>query len=218
MNIQTVQRQALGAIPPSVRRQIKRWRYRSQIRRGTFASQEPEFAWLASVLKRGDCVIDVGANVGHYTSQMSRLVGPEGRVIAFEPVSETFALLTENCAAPNVTLINAAVSSIVRMVSMSVPVQSGLPNFYQAQISSGGELKSLALSIDSLYLPERVRLAKIDAEGHDAEVVQGMLGLIKRDRPTLIIESGDEVHDTLMSLDYTWEKFTGSPNIIYRAA
>lgn len=47
----------------------------------------------------GDWALDIGANVGHYTKRMSDLAGPEGRVIAFEPVPDTFAVLCANAQA-----------------------------------------------------------------------------------------------------------------------
>ena len=43
-----------------------------------------------------DWIVDVGANVGHYTKRLSELVGPKGRVIAFEPILETFSILSES--------------------------------------------------------------------------------------------------------------------------
>src|SRR4051812_4112055 len=50
------------------------------------------------VLRPGDTVVDVGANIGAFAVVAASIVGPRGRVIAFEPVAETFQCLTENVA------------------------------------------------------------------------------------------------------------------------
>src|SRR6266581_7664130 len=85
-----------ATLPPLWQNELKRIHFRRQMRRGTFVTPEPEYAILPTLISVGDWVIDVGANVGHYTKRLSELVGPTGRVIAFEPVPETFALLAGN--------------------------------------------------------------------------------------------------------------------------
>ncbi|HEY6045537.1 MAG TPA: hypothetical protein VIU65_02980, partial [Pyrinomonadaceae bacterium] len=80
-------------MPSSWQLEIRRHLYRRQIRRGVFTTHEPEYGLLSSFLSDGDWAIDIGANIGHYTKGMSDLVGARGRVIAFEPVADTFTLL-----------------------------------------------------------------------------------------------------------------------------
>ena len=58
-----------------------------------------ETAEFRSLLRPGDTVIDVGANVGWYTLLASSRVGPSGQVVAFEPVPSALAFLRENVAA-----------------------------------------------------------------------------------------------------------------------
>jgi FkbM family methyltransferase len=65
------------------------------------------------LLKPGMTVVDVGAHIGYYTVLASRLVREEGRVYAFEPDPDTFAVLIENIktkAIPNVLPIQKAVA------------------------------------------------------------------------------------------------------------
>ena len=94
-------------------------------------------------------------------------------MIAFEPVPETFALLAANLQAlfiENVTLINAAVSEKIGVVSMSISTfSSGLRNFYQAHLTSASEnsLQVLTLNLDALKCDNKIALVKIDAEGHE---------------------------------------------------
>ncbi len=216
-------KQLTARLPDRWQATLKRLRYARQIRRGTFATTEPEYARLAEWVRPGAWVVDVGANVGHYTRRLSDLAGPAGRVIAFEPVPATFALLTANTrlfAHANVTLINAAASAATDVVGMSVPkFASGLDNYYEAQIGPSGAdgWQVLTLALDSLELARRIALVKIDAEGHEAQVLAGMRRLVARDHPILIVETGSpEIGAGLATQGYTAEKLPGSPNLLFR--
>ena len=213
-----------ATLPSLWQNELKRIHFRRQIRRGTFVTPEPEYAILPSLISEGDWVIDVGANVGHYTKRFSELVGATGRVIAFEPVPETFSLLAANLQAlskANVTLINAAASDKTNLVGMSVPAfNTGLRNFYQAHLSNSPDsnLQVLTLSLENLNISNRIALIKIDAEGHEAGVLRGMRAILLRDKPTLIVETGSrEVEDSIDSLGYTHQRLDGSPNVLFLA-
>ncbi len=189
--------------------------YRLSIRRGTFDSPEPEWAMLGDLIRPGMTVLDIGANVGKWTLRMSRLVGPHGRVIAFEPMAETFRHLTVNMAGcDNVTLLNAAVSASTAEVKMAVPTRDGWPDHYRAQIGSAGN-GVMSISVDALGLPP-VQLVKMDVEGHEHEAMTGMRALLERDRPVLIVEGDDErVISLLRDLGYSSSRVVGSPNTVY---
>ena len=209
-------------MPISWQLEMKRHFYRRQILHDRFLTDEPEYALLDSLLSRGDWAIDVGANVGHYTKRMSDLVSDVGHVIAFEPVPDVFSLLTANARNyryQNLTLLNAAASDRPGLVGISIPsFETGLPNYYEAQISPGAKgLQTMTLAIDSLRLPQPIRLVKIDAEGHEAKVLRGMKQLLGRDKPILIIEvSTPEVDRFLEPFGYAKEILPDSPNQIYR--
>jgi FkbM family methyltransferase len=213
----------VARLPDTLQFELKRLRFARQIAGNTFFTDEPEYALLPSLIQPGSWVLDIGANVGHYTKRFSELVGPAGRVIAFEPVPTTFALLAENVRlfrTANTTLINAAVSDGMRIVGMSMPdFSSGLANFYRAHIQPGGsgELSILTLSIDGLGLDGRVALVKIDAEGHEASVLAGMREFLQSHRPVLIVETDSaELVAGLETLGYVSERLPDSPNILLR--
>jgi len=214
----------IATMPLWVQDELKRLYFRGQIKKGTFLSPEPEFEELDKFASDGDWVIDIGANIGHYTIKLSNLVGANGRVIAFEPIPITFAHLSENtlyCKYRNITLINAAVSDEASLVGMSIPnFTSGLKNYYQASISPEVKVTDtavLSLSMDNLQICHKISLIKIDAEGHEPIVFRGMHKLVERDRPTLIVETvTDGIRKHLLSLGYTEEKYDGSPNVVFR--
>jgi FkbM family methyltransferase len=206
-------------LPAGAQHELRRIFFRSQIRRRSFFTDEKEYGLLDRFLRPGDWALDVGANVGHYTMRMAEIVGPAGRVVAFEPIPDTFALLTENvrhAAHANVSLLNCAASERTATVGMEIPrFPDGLENYYQAHVVSGAAgLTILALSIDSLALPA-VRLVKIDAEGHELPVLHGMRKLVERDRPVLIVEtSPGETTRLLESWGYRVERLPGSSNVL----
>src|SRR5690606_41619503 len=72
--------------------ELKRIHFSRQIKKGNFVTDEPEYKVLPNFIRKGDWVIDIGANVGHYTIQFSELVGKEGRVIAFRSEEHTSEL------------------------------------------------------------------------------------------------------------------------------
>ena len=210
-------------LPAGTQHELRRIFFRSQIRRRSFFTDEKEYGLLDRLLRAGDWALDIGANVGHYTLRMAELAGPTGRVIALEPIPDTFALLTENVRQSghaNVSLLNCAASDRTAAVGMEIPrFPDGLENFYQAHVVSGtAGLSILALSIDSLALPA-VRLVKIDAEGHELPVLQGMRRLVERDHPALIVEtSTGETTRLLESWGYRVERLPGSSNVLCQSA
>ena len=220
-----VLREVAARLPRSWQSELKRLHYRHRIRRGTFCSDEPEFSILSRLVTSGDWVIDIGANVGFYTKRLAELVGPDGRVLAFEPVPETFALLTGNlavCGFTNVTLFNTAVSEGSNLVGISVPDYSNTSqlNYYQAHLTSlaDSSLRILTVSVDSVQIPEKVKLIKIDAEGHEYSVLKGMQNTLLRDRPILIIEAPHgETRELLESLGYINTTLHESPNVVFHS-
>jgi FkbM family methyltransferase len=217
-----VSRVLASKLPIWCQQELKRGYFRRQIRRARFRSDEPEFDVLERWIGSGDQVLDIGANVGHYTGRFSRIVGATGRVFAFEPVAETFELLAANAmhfGARNVTLFNAAVSDSTRLLRMTAPkFDTELTNYYQASLTSDDTgVAVLCVAVDGLDLPGPIKFAKIDVEGHELAVLQGMPRLLKRDHPTIMLEGqSDAVADYLRSFGYSFTKLDGSPNRIFR--
>jgi FkbM family methyltransferase len=207
-------------LPTTVQHLIRHLHFRYLIRSGNFLPDEPEIVEVKKYARHGDWVVDVGANVGRYTCYMSSCVGKGGRVLAFEPIMESFSLLTENvhtCGATNVSLHNLALSSKSAVMPMSVPEdpRTHLSNYYEAHIAASG-IPVLCLTLDCLSLPHAVRLIKIDAEGHDLQVLRGAQRTIQRDRPVIIVEGWENgvVAQWLREQNYDIQKHQGSPNMV----
>src|SRR5262249_51802588 len=144
-------------------------------------------ALAASLVRPGDTVIDVGAHVGIYTLLFSASVGPTGNVIAFEPSPDNVAYLRKHLAlnnAGNVTIVNAAVAA-----------QSGRARFaFGADSSTGhvsneGTLEVVTIRLDDYITEARCRpsLIKIDVEGAEVEVLEGLADTLRTAAPALLV-------------------------------
>jgi len=189
---------------PSLYRALRIGWYRRQLSRRTFRSPEPEWERLAEWVKPGDWAIDVGANIGHYTARLAELVGPGGHVVAFEPLPENFAILAALATAwRNVTLLQAGAADTAGETYMNVPRWAdGTLKPYEARLSPDGDRRVLAFPIDALGIRSRVALVKIDVEGLEAVVIEGMRALLARSRPVVILEARREADVLLEKLGY----------------
>lgn len=208
-------------LPVRFQQELKRHLFSRQIRKNRFLTDEKEYSQIGRWLAEGDWVIDVGANIGHYTKKFSEVVGESGRVIAFEPVPITFELLASNVALfehNNVTLLNMAASESTDVLGMSIPTfQTGLKNYYRGHLTrDNADISVMTFPIDAMSLPPKVRLVKIDAEGHDLSVLKGMKGMLEDSHPVIIIEDDSaEIGEFLSGLGYTAERIEDSHNTVF---
>ena len=148
---------------------------------------EPEqTAWARECLLAGDRFVDIGASFGWYTALASTIVGPMGRVFAFEPSPIAWDVIANTIAEnqlENVTLVRAAVGTASGHEYIHMPVNDAVhspsafasdPDFVPLQVPM--------ISLDS-YAPladgRRIKLIKIDVEGYEPNVLQGMRELVR---------------------------------------
>jgi FkbM family methyltransferase len=150
---------------------------------------KPDFRAIAKLIGPGQTAIDVGANIGAHSIMMSRGVGPRGRVIAFEPVPSTAALMRENLAlnrAQNVELVEAAVSDREGSVEMNVFDQRYSAWNSRGAVANDGiaPVETVEVRAESLDAAlgargvDRVSFLKIDVEGFELEALKGAMGML----------------------------------------
>jgi FkbM family methyltransferase len=178
--------------------------------------REREMALLQSLVRQGDHVADVGANVGVYTKELSLAVGPAGKVYSFEPVSENYDILTTFLARAhldNVHPFHAALGSCLSECEMIIPEMDGFTGFYWAHLSRGGEQGRRqaveVMTLDHLFnsgIVTGLDFIKCDVEGGELEVLRGSVGLIWACHPAWLMEvsrdSSGEVFSLLHELGY----------------
>jgi len=162
----------------------------------------------------GGVVFDVGAHVGFYTLLASRLVGPSGKVVAFEPLPRNLQFLKRHLRlnqVDNVTVIEAAVLDSDGEIAFAEG-----PNSSMGSVSQQGELKITSVSLDALVSRGEVpapQYMKIDVEGAELSVLLGARSILSETPPTLFLAThGRDVHqrccDLLESLGYYLQALT----------
>jgi len=145
-------------------------------------------AEIKKAVKQRDTVIDIGANIGYFTVLLANLVGPQGRVYAFEPDPRNFSLLQQTIKKNN--WINVFIEQ------KAVSNQEGNFLLYQTRSWSantlipGGHISSVKvpmITLDNFLASEHcINFIKMDIDGSEPLVIQGAANLIKRS-PNLII-------------------------------
>ncbi|PAZ10761.1 hypothetical protein CLM62_39285 [Streptomyces sp. SA15] len=171
---------------------------------GRFGYEPGSLATWARLATQSATIADVGAHVGYF-SMIAALANPKAKVHAFEPVDQIHARLSVNVrsnAVPNVKLYQAGVSSKAGWADISVRFSGNL-------LSTGSTLEHAAadaqlkriqlLPLDEVFADTKLDLMKIDVEGHEMAVLEGARQVLKRDRPTVLLEAlRDASLDTLL--------------------
>lgn len=183
---------------------------------GTYEIEKQRaFARLAGP---GSVVFDVGAHVGFYTLLASRLVGPGGAVVAFEPLPRNLRILRQHLeenGCDNASVFAAALAEAPGSVRFRAGADS-----YGGSVSEGGEVKVEALALDDLLARRRLPppdLIKIDVEGAELGVLRGARATLREHGPALLLAThGAEVHGScaafLRELGYTVRALSGGPS------
>jgi FkbM family methyltransferase len=153
-----------------------------------------ETRFVQEHVTHGMTVVDLGANIGYYTLLFAHLVGEQGRVYAFEPDPESFAILQRNVALngyKNIVTVNRAVSDRAGTVRLYLsPQNRGDHRIYDSQ-DRRATVDVGTVTLDEYFAqqPTRVDLIKMDIQGAEGLALRGMGHLLKRlDHSTLITE------------------------------
>jgi FkbM family methyltransferase len=160
-----------------------------------------KISWVcARIVKPGDTVLDIGANIGIVSLWLSRLVGDQGRVHAFEPNPELCELLEKTIHRNHALNIH---SHPVALGAESGQMQlrlragnTGSGSLIRNHNLPGHQTFSVPVqTLDSIIAREgitAIRLIKIDVEGFEAEVLQGGLHVLESIRPQAILFESNE--------------------------
>jgi FkbM family methyltransferase len=158
-------------------------------------SSEIEQEFFRQLVRTGDLVVEVGANIGTHTVGLSRLVGPSGVVFAFEPQRLVFQSLCANLAlnqCANVYAFNEALGAQSGEIAVPATNPFAQGNFGGLSLigaTSGDRVRMRTL--DSLQLAA-CHLLKVDVEGMEIDVLRGALETIAKFRPALYVENDRE--------------------------
>ena len=177
---------------------------------------EKEMELWRDEIKPDMMVIDVGANVGVYTFMAAKRVGKNGKVIAIEPFSGCVECLTETCRVNNfdwVEICAGAAGKENKTVKLSLHQASELNEIIKDDSTIKGDYQEVeCFTLDSLvekYNLSTVDWLKLDAEGHEIEVLLGASQILSNFKPNILYENiaGSQENNTpvaeyLVSIGY----------------
>jgi protein O-GlcNAc transferase len=163
---------------------------------------EDEIGFLRRLLLPGQQAIDVGANYGVYALSIAQAVGPTGAVWAFEPASNTAAFLEQSIAANRFTQIvleRSALSRECGRAQLTVNDNSELNALVRDGDSDGASETVPLVTLDDCLQRfgwQQIDLLKIDAEGEEANIIEGGRRFFAELSPLILYEvkAGEEVH------------------------
>lgn len=209
----------------SIYSEVQAWSMARDITSGRF--REPEIELLPDAIKPGDTVLDIGANFGMYCYHLSRLAGPDGKVIAFEPIPFTSATLRrviQKLKLKNVELHSVGVGEKQGSLTFTVPLQqSGQlmagQAFFSLRNDNHGNVqeqvrweKTTQIHCPVVVIDEELKnlnslsFIKIDIEGAEVFAFRGARRLIEKFHPTILIEINPWFLD---GFNLTMEDLTG---------
>ena len=142
-------------------------------------------------IKKGDVVIDIGAHIGYYTVLFAKLVGPEGKVFAFEASPTNFEILKKNVDVngyKNVVCHNKAVSDKNGKLTLYMTGRTSTENFLfkpenftdSSMIKNAVEIESITLDDYFTDFKDKINFLKMDISGAEPRVIQGMKSLLDK--------------------------------------
>ncbi len=158
--------------------------------------------FLKHLVRSGDYCIDIGAHLGYFTIELSRLCGNNGRVYAIEPMSKfynTLAAIVEKKHLKNIILYPYAMGGDSPFVEMGIPKVNNAKKFAYARVMRSSTFLEYVESEqvknvvgDELFreLP-RLDFIKCDVEGLELSVMRSFCEIIHKHRPIVLCELSD---------------------------
>ena len=148
--------------------------------------------FIERLTRPGWTVLDIGANMGAHTLRFSKLVGPGGRVFAFEPMEYAFEKLARNVS------LNDATNTQPFRLALSDRNADAQRVSYRSSWALSGERRAESAIVDFRCLDDwcaerridDIHVIKLDVDGQELQVLKGGLATIERCRPVLLVEIG----------------------------
>lgn len=173
--------------------------YIRMIKSGMMKAKYPELFYLQQLIKPGFVCIDIGANVGYYSTMLSRLCGANGHVHAVEPVQLFQSVFNRNMRVfncTNVTLHPVALGGSTSAITMGTPIidgvfRHGLTHVVEPNEDTTG-MHTYSVNMcrpDDLFASlSRVDFMKCDVEGYEVFLMPHFTNLLAKFKPLIQIE------------------------------
>lgn len=151
---------------------------------------------LLSYLQPRMTFVDVGAHFGYFTLLASRILSKEGMVHSFEPTKNTFEILQKNTSEKKNVITNqmAVWSSDTNLEFNEFDERfSAFNSLKKPNFPKHGHIKKTFVkttSLDNYFKAELPDFVKIDSEGAESEILEGMKKIIREKKPYITLEVG----------------------------
>lgn len=147
-------------------------------------------SYLQSHCKRGQVVLDIGANMGAHSLNIAKYVGENGRVYAFEPTQYAFAKLKKNVS------LNDFRNIRIYRLALSSKNEKDCTISYRSSWKTDGSYMDSTCVVDSWRLDDwaekeeiaRIDLIKLDVDGNEFTIIEGGEKSITKLKPSIVIE------------------------------
>ncbi len=177
--------------------------------------EKSESIFIQSICFKGMKALDIGANIGYYTTLISQIAGENGKILALEPDPESYKFLSKtinSCKFKNILPFPIAASDIKQKLPLFISKDNrGDNRLYQTdQLRKSIEVN--CLTIDELLIENNIStldLIKIDIQGYEPKVFKGMKKIIRNSDklilltefwPKGILKAGENPKDFLIML------------------
>ncbi len=166
---------------------------------GFLKKKYPELFFLKKIIQPGFVSIDIGANVGYYSTNISKLSGSTGKVYAIEPVplfANVFKRNAHKFALQNITLHQTALGAENKKISMGTPVIDGVFRHGLTHVLSNENDNSALETFEAeMRIPDelfanitKLDFIKCDVEGYEVFLFPFLLNTLKKFTPLIQIE------------------------------
>jgi FkbM family methyltransferase len=148
---------------------------------------------LCGVTRADDRVLDAGANQGYYSVKLGRIVGPDGRIVAFEPNPELYELLESNLDingfGPRSLVFRQALGAVAGNAELRFSYRNMGGGSLAPHLADGQEaVRVEVVRGDDVLPPDTVfDVMKFDVEGFEPEAAEGLTGVLARSPHAAIV-------------------------------
>jgi FkbM family methyltransferase len=189
--------------------------YIRMVNAGFYKSKYPELFYLDHLIGKDFVCIDLGANVGYYSTRMSRLT--KGTIYAVEPVALFREVLQQNLRTfkcDNVEIYPYALGSEEKKISMGTPVVDGVFRHGLTKVMDGseqnmGQTYEVDMKVPDVLFSDLQRLdyVKCDVEGYETFIFPHFTKTLSKFKPVIQIEISSEdnrkqIADVLLPMGY----------------
>jgi FkbM family methyltransferase len=157
------------------------------------------FQIIDYIVKKSFVTADLGANIGYISAFLSKKVGKDGKVYAFEPVPATVEVLLKNInvnSLTNVQTVAKAVSDKNSFLTLYLGIshyESSLVRAYAGE--KYGSIEVETVTLDSFFDNDTIDFIKVDIEGGGVLAALGMKACLKKHQPILLLEGHNREED-----------------------